>query len=81
VSKLVRVLAALLFAATLSLTQSAIAQAPADEAGAHFDRGVSFFKDGDYTAAMVEFRKAYELDANYSMDGWRSSAAKLRRSR
>lgn len=41
--------------------------APADDAGAHFERGVSFFRDGDYTGAMVEFKKAYELDPRYSV--------------
>jgi hypothetical protein len=44
--------------------REAAAQASAD-AGAHFERGVGFFKDGDYVAAMVEFKKAYELDPNY----------------
>lgn len=42
-----------------------LAQEAGTEAGAHFERGVSFYKDGDYTAAMVEFKKAYEVDANY----------------
>ena len=60
-----RYLFALLFALALVLgAGSAAAQAPSD-AGAHFDRGVSFFRDGDYTAAMVEFKKAYEIDPNY----------------
>lgn len=38
------------------------APSTADDAGSHFQRGVDFFKDGDYVAAMVEFKKAYELD-------------------
>jgi tetratricopeptide (TPR) repeat protein len=36
-----------------------------EDAGAHFERGVGFFRDHDYTAAMVEFKKAYELDPHY----------------
>lgn len=43
----------------------AIASAQPAEAGAAFERGVGFFRDGDYTAAMVEFKKAYELDPNW----------------
>lgn len=39
--------------------------APGADAGAHFERGVSFFKDGDHEAAMVEFKKAYEIAPNY----------------
>jgi hypothetical protein len=59
------VLAALLLSPALAVApREAAAQASAD-AGAHFERGVGFFKDGDYTAAMVEFKKAYELDPNY----------------
>src|SRR5262245_21054253 len=48
---------------------AAFAQAapPAEDAGSHFDRGVSFFKDGDYVAAMVQFKRAYELDPNFSV--------------
>lgn len=59
-------LAALLVTPAILLTpvREAAAQASAD-AGAHFERGVGFFKDGDYVAAMVEFKKAYELDPNY----------------
>lgn len=38
---------------------------PQEEAGQAFDRGVKFFKEGDYVAAMVEFKRAYGLDPNY----------------
>jgi tetratricopeptide (TPR) repeat protein len=58
-----RVSGALLGLALLTLSASVAAQ-PA-EAGAAFERGVGFFRDGDYTAAMVEFKKAYELDPNW----------------
>ena len=36
-----------------------------DEASQHFKSGVSFYKDHDYPAALVEFKKAYELLPNY----------------
>jgi len=38
-----------------------------EEASAHFDRGVKFFNDGDYVAAMVQFKRAYELDPNWAV--------------
>ncbi|MFO0761871.1 MAG: PEGA domain-containing protein [Byssovorax sp.] len=42
------------------------AQPPkSDEASEHFRSGVGFYKDHDFTAAMVEFKKAYELAPNY----------------
>jgi hypothetical protein len=36
-----------------------------DEASEHFRSGVGFYKDRDFTAAMVEFKRAYELAPNY----------------
>jgi tetratricopeptide (TPR) repeat protein len=56
---------ALMLAVAFALLSSAARAQGSDDAGAHFDRGVSFFKDGDYTAAMVEFKKAYDVDPNY----------------
>lgn len=44
-----------------ALAQPAPAQSQEDP-GAHFERGVSFFRNGDYVAAMVEFERAYKLD-------------------
>lgn len=41
--------------------------AKADEASQHFKSGVSFYKDRDFTAAMVEFKKAFELLPNYNV--------------
>ncbi len=32
------------------------------EAGAHFERGTTFYGEGDYAAALVEFKRAYEID-------------------
>jgi hypothetical protein len=34
---------------------------PSSEASAHFDRGVSFYDEGDYSAALVEFTRAYSI--------------------
>jgi len=47
--------------------------AHADEQGAqaegrsHFRRGVDFFKEGDFRAALIEFKRAYELAPNYKV--------------
>jgi hypothetical protein len=34
------------------------------EAARHFDRGVALYEEADYRAALVEFRRAYELAPN-----------------
>jgi hypothetical protein len=34
------------------------------EAGKHFQRGVSLYSEADYRAALVEFRRAYEIAPN-----------------
>jgi hypothetical protein len=36
-----------------------------DEARARFQHGVELFRDGDARAALIEFRRAYELSPNY----------------
>jgi hypothetical protein len=33
----------------------------ANDASAHFERGTTYYGEGDYAAAVVEFRKAYDL--------------------
>lgn len=38
-----------------------------DEASKRFRSGVAFFKSKDFAAAMVEFKRAYELVPNYSV--------------
>lgn len=38
-----------------------------DEASRRFKSGVAFYKDKDFTAAMVEFKRAYELVPNYNV--------------
>jgi hypothetical protein len=45
----------------------AAAASKADEASQRFKSGVAFYKDKDFTAAMVEFKKAYELLPNYNV--------------
>jgi tetratricopeptide (TPR) repeat protein len=37
---------------------------PLEEAGKHFERGVSMYDEADYRAALVEFRRAYEIAPN-----------------
>src|SRR6185503_17125341 len=40
------------------------ADVPAKEASKHFQRGVALYGEADYRAALVEFRKAYEIQPN-----------------
>jgi Tetratricopeptide repeat len=37
------------------------------EGRSHFRRGVDFFKEGDFRAALVEFKRAYEIAPNYKL--------------
>lgn len=52
--------------ALLSQLQLSSAQQPNPKqaAGAHFDRGVSLYSEGDFQAALTEFKRAYELFPN-----------------
>lgn len=54
-----------LITSLLATPAVAYAQGAENDAGAHFERGVSFFKDKNFTAAMVEFKRAYEIDPNW----------------
>jgi hypothetical protein len=38
-----------------------------DEAGVRFRKGVDLFKDGDFQAALIEFRRAYDLAPNFNV--------------
>lgn len=38
---------------------------PPGEADSHFRRGVELYKESDYAAALIEFRRAYELNPRY----------------
>ncbi len=40
---------------------------PSEEASERFRRGVKLHKTGEFTAALVEFKKAYELVPNYTV--------------
>jgi hypothetical protein len=44
------------------LAQTSPASARPSEAGAHFERGATFYGEGDFAAALVEFKRAYEID-------------------
>jgi hypothetical protein len=44
---------------------AAAAPPKSDEASERFRSGVAFYKDHDFTAALVEFKRAYELAPNY----------------
>jgi PEGA domain/Tetratricopeptide repeat len=37
------------------------------EAASRFKKGLDLFKDGDFQAALIEFRRAYELAPNYQV--------------
>ncbi len=49
-----------------ALLPSASAETPAavKKAGKHFQRGVTLYNEADYRAALVEFRRAYEVAPN-----------------
>jgi hypothetical protein len=55
----------------ITIAQPAVAAEPTkeakDEASSRFRNGLELFKEGDYRAALVEFRRAYELVPNYSV--------------
>jgi hypothetical protein len=65
---------ALIATIALLATSSPAAAAPAartanvrEEALARWERGKEFFQDGDMAAAVIEFRRAYELFPNYKI--------------
>jgi hypothetical protein len=43
------------------------AVAAGDDAEAHFQRGVERYRDNDFAGALVEFKRAYTLDAKYQV--------------
>lgn len=68
-------LAVVLASSALATTRSSsalAADAPnkaTSEAGrVHFQRGVALFKDADFRAALIEFKKAYEIAPNYRVE-------------
>jgi tetratricopeptide (TPR) repeat protein len=58
-------LAAILF--VLVMTSFAGAQPAVDGPEAHFKRGVALYQQSDFKAALVEFRRAYELSSNWKL--------------
>src|SRR5688572_28689276 len=56
--------------AVLTPLPRAWAQPPAsaqEEAGSRFRRGVDLFKEADFRAALIEFKRAHELAPNYKV--------------
>ncbi len=56
-------------AASLPARQAAAQNAPGgvDDARLHYQRGVELFAESNYSAALVEFRRAYEIAPNFSV--------------
>ncbi len=50
----------------LATSSSALAQ-PSAEAEVHFKRGVSLYQETDFKAALVEFKRAYELSHKWQL--------------
>jgi tetratricopeptide (TPR) repeat protein len=60
-------LTALGLALALLATPAAADGPKGAEADTHFRHGVELYRDGDFTTALVEFQRAYELDAKYQV--------------
>lgn len=58
---------ALLLSATLASPGTVSAEPKWLSADQHFKHGVQLFKEADYTAALVEFERAYEIDPKYQV--------------
>jgi hypothetical protein len=58
-----------LVAASPALAQDRPATPPQrmTEAGAHFDRGASLYREGDYAAALIEFKRAYDASPTWQV--------------
>jgi len=52
---------------TAAFAQTQPPQNARERASAHFQRGVELYEDGAYRAALVEFRRAYEVAPNYRL--------------
>ena len=50
-----------------ALAQPGKPAASQEDAKAHFQRGVTLFKEGDFRAALVEFRRAHEITGSYKI--------------
>jgi hypothetical protein len=56
-----------LLLAAIAVTHVAAAQDKAADADKRFNQGVALYKQGDLAAALVEFKKAYELAPNFKV--------------
>lgn len=61
----VSILSALFFFQLLATTVHA--DKAKDAAKVHFNKGVKLYKSNDFTGALVEFQKAYEIKPNYTV--------------
>ena len=50
-----------------AVAQNAPTKAQQQEAATRFKKGLDLFKDGDYQASLIEFRRANELAPNYNV--------------
>jgi hypothetical protein len=75
---------------TLSVLAGSAAAGDAREADKHFRRGVERYKDNDFSAALVEFQRAYETkpsyqvlynigETQYQLQDWASAQKTLKR--
>ena len=53
--------------AALGVRAAPVETASQEEASARFDRGREFYEEGDFVAALMEFRRAYELSPNFKL--------------
>jgi hypothetical protein len=60
-------LALTLFTAPAAAQSGAPSQVRTRDAGSHFDRGTTFYTEGDYAAALVEFKRAYEASPTWQV--------------
>ncbi len=51
----------------LAFTPVAHAESPQEEASNRYKKGVDLYKEGDYRAALIEFKRAYELSPNFAV--------------
>jgi tetratricopeptide (TPR) repeat protein len=58
---------AALLVALLVASSPVLAQTSPAEAESHFKRGVAFYQEADFKAALVEFKRAYELSKNWRL--------------
>jgi tetratricopeptide (TPR) repeat protein len=61
------VIVSALLVALLLASSPALAQTSSAEAESHFKRGVAFYQESDFKAAVVEFKRAYELSKNWRL--------------